>query len=77
MVATEEASDGSRWRYGGKAPSNIRDVVERFSISNPTNLLSEFAGANAIVTLSECDNDFATSASVLPRTNAFAEEFGF
>jgi hypothetical protein len=73
-VVTE--SVGSRWRYGGNVPSNIREVIVLPSPEKPARRSFDVVGANESETFFEPTSDFAASASVRARISADVEKPG-
>ena len=69
-------SCGSRWRYGGNVPSNIRDVIVFPSPAKPAKRSLLVLGAKERETSLEPVSDLAASAMVRARSSAVVEVFG-
>ncbi len=76
MSAVVVISCGSKWRYGGNVPSNIRDVIVFPSPAKPARRSLLVLGAKERETFFDPVNDFAASAIVRARKSAVVVVFG-
>ena len=69
-------SVGNKWRYGGKVPSSILDVIVFPSPAKPAKRSCDVVGAKESATFFEPASDFAASASVRARMRAVVDTPG-
>jgi len=69
-------SCGNRWRYGGKVPSNIRDVIVFPSPAKPAKRSLLVLGAKERETFLEPVSDLAADSIVRARNNAVVVVLG-
>ena len=76
ITAVAMLSLGSKWRYGGKVPSNCLEVIDFKSVEKPTNLSFAVTGAIAKEMFLVEAIVFAASAKVRARNNAVVAKSG-
>ena len=69
-TAVVVVSVGSRWRYGGKVPSNMREVIDLPSPAKPAKRSFDVLGAKDRETFFAPTKDLAASARVRARIRA-------